>query len=901
MISRLILNIMMLQSVLTRISVEDIKTVSETLVGERQDVFINPRGPLNLLRGYIEHQSGYMYNKRFYSSEIDTDYALTKREKPSPDSIQRYTFTRTPVNDRVYKDFNTKTPEGKYLSTYHMQLIKMFPSADGSLSIEAGRSNALTNFLRAEHVKKDTKYIIAALLLLSEGVDIKIDVDHTGEKKKLVIKSKTNKEKVFVNVEMYIAGTDPVTKEHKENIYQSEVAEIVKFYIRCRDNPLLKKDGEFAIPSTREEFESGLFLNSAAFLIQTYIYEFIDTVKSYKDFVEAVHELLIDQVVEKENPEQTKKKSKSSKIFDELFLAREAFDENIKYIASFTDLIKTTNEEAKFPFCNDSQLPQYTKVPHCKLDKSGFELDESLKYSNCVESALLGLFCCLAYNPETKEYETDHMGEKISDELRDFFKKYPKPTDIINIEMHKDWCMVVACLDSDDIDYKSNKNEILSGLENVFLVIAEITGQKEEAMELVEHIKAACENSELDEKTTECIANKIESIITSLSKNKNVKVNCEKMELTTRSSNKPDVSLKIEISYVFDGAENGIALSVEGGHSKVQVLSLPIANSEQIKEKYKEVKSIYNKVDNYTGYIVTKYVEARLKVLGNTDYSILDNCKNSIKEILQGDSESLSKIFLLDKIIDSDIKAYIMEQFIACTIDKEIATTNAVACFTANILGSSSLGNTLARRKMVQFFPMHTRWQEYYPKLGFKLGENLPNLDITNRHSRIQDFLDAIVAWPAPITVKALCNYLKVSIKNAEMMGYLLKNFISAKSLFNHIVGEGAVDNLVKFHSLIKDSEKLTYLNSTYVSWFIYTCVGEQVFSPEFIKTVYSYILLDDLPSTNELKRLGFSTNDFEKCLNVLEEKKTLLCSEDDAQSEENHDKLVLYFEIAMY
>ncbi|KFG25092.1 uncharacterized protein NESG_02467, partial [Nematocida ausubeli] len=47
MISRLLLSLVIMQSILARIDMEDIKTVSETFVGEKQDVVINPRGPLN--------------------------------------------------------------------------------------------------------------------------------------------------------------------------------------------------------------------------------------------------------------------------------------------------------------------------------------------------------------------------------------------------------------------------------------------------------------------------------------------------------------------------------------------------------------------------------------------------------------------------------------------------------------------------------------------------------------------------------------------------------------------------------------------------------------------------------------------------------------------------------------
>ncbi|KAI5167383.1 hypothetical protein NEAUS04_2692, partial [Nematocida ausubeli] len=326
-------------------------------------------------------------------------------------------------------------------------------------SIEAGRPNALTNFLRAEHVRKDTKYIFAALLLLSEGIDVKIAVDPTGEKNRLVIKSKKCAEKVFVDVEMHMAGIDPFTKEHKKDIYQSEVTGIVNFFLQCRVNPLLKRGGEFAEPASIEEFESGKFLNSIGFLIQTYIYEFIDTVQAYKEFVHAVHELLVDQMTTESS--NGKKKGKKDRIFDRFFLQKDSNGAEMKYIKPFYELAKIMDKDMTFPFCDSSQLPVYTKIPRYKLDKTGFEEEESLSYSDCVESALLGLFCCLAYNPEKREYQTSHMGDKISDELKEFFKSYPAPVEVVDHEMHKQWSRVVSCLKNDKIDYKHPKNELL--------------------------------------------------------------------------------------------------------------------------------------------------------------------------------------------------------------------------------------------------------------------------------------------------------------------------------------------------------------------------------------------------------------------------------------------------------
>ncbi|KAI5159371.1 hypothetical protein NEAUS03_0243 [Nematocida ausubeli] len=888
MISRLFLCLIIVQSVLTRIDMEDIKKVHETFIGEKQDVIINPKGPLNLLRGYIGNRNGCMYNKRFYSSEIDTDYALSMKEV-SIRFGQEYNFTRTPVNDSVYKDVVAEVPNGKYLSSYHAQLIKMFPSIEEELSIEAGRPNSLTNFLRADHVKKDTKYILAALLLLSEGVDVKINVDHRGNKNNLVIKSKTSKEKVFVDVKMHMEGIDPFTKKYKENIYQSEAARIVKFYMQYRDNKLLKRGGEFAMPATKEEFESGKFLNSAAFLIQTYIYEFIDTLEGYKDFVNAVHELLVDQLANKGNPEQTKKKDR---IFDELFLAKDALSENIKYIASFCDLVKATNENAKFPFCNANQLPRFTRVPSCKLNKSGFELDQSLYYSDCVESALLGLFCCLAYNQKTGEYQTSHMGEGVSKELRDFFGDYPKPKEATSFEMHKQWSKVVACLKNDKIDYKKEKNELIAGVGNILLVISEITGQKKEIIEVVECIEAACKAGELDNKRKDYIADKIELIIKSLSLNKNVEVECSRMKLGNRSNGKADILAEISITYTFGKVCNGISLDIKKGHAELSLISSLDANSAEIKEKYEEVKNTYSGIDCYIGYIVNHYVSTELDALDYCNSFFMNIHKKILDLVIQGGSEGIYKIFLLGKISSFYTKSQIIKSFINSTIDKEVGPTNPLTRFTANILGSVPLNDPNTRLMMLESFPLHASWQEFYPRLGFKPSENIPKEDAIWNGIATIHLYNTLLALPVPTASKVICNYIRSTSNNA-MIDYSGLDCIRSKRLFNYIVSNGAIDSLVKIQSTLKESIKDCNLNHIYISWLIYICSGNREFTTEFIKTVYDFIVFDSPPDINDFKKIGGTMDDFKKYISVLEEKKALLCSEDDIKSIEKYNILV--------
>ncbi|KAI5133999.1 hypothetical protein NEAUS06_1015 [Nematocida ausubeli] len=724
MISRIVLKLMMLQSILARVNMEEIKTVSETFIGEKQDVIINPMGPLNLQRGYIVHQGGYMHNKRFYSHEIDTDYGLYKNGL-SNENKQEYNFVRTPVNDKVYECLNKTTPKGKYMSTYHEMLIKMFPSMDENLSIEIDRSNAFTNFLRVEHVKKDTKYILAALLLLSEGVDVKIAVESTKEKKKLVIKSKKYEEKVFVDVVMHTAGIDPVTNEHSDSIYQSEAAEIVDFYMQCRDNPLLKKGGKFAMPTTKKEFESGKFLNNAAFLIQTYIYEFIDTAESYKDFVNAVHELLVDQVAEKENLANTKKKSKEGKIFDELFIAKEALSENKKYIESFCDFVQATNESIKLPFGSDSQLPRYTRVPQCKLDKTGFELDQSLYYSDCVESALLGLFSCLAYSQKTRKYKTSHMGEGISKELKNFFKKYPRPAEIIDSKMHKEWSRVVACLDNDKIDYKQNKNELLPGVGNIFLAISEITGQKEEILELVEYIESICKKGELDDDMKWEIEVKIKSIIKSLLPSKNVEVGCEQARLGTRSNGKADIFAKIFIIHNINNEPTGFTLNITPGYANISLFSTSEDNFDSIKEGCEEISKIYSNVNCYMGHLMIHYVSIELESSVCDNVEFFNITKEIIRYTMHEEPEKISKTFLLGRVFFSLAKLDTIRFFMEKMIKKGKRPAESAIRFTGNVLGSLQLNDNTMLWGVLMRFPSDANMQEYYPRIA---SEELGNL-----------------------------------------------------------------------------------------------------------------------------------------------------------------------------
>ncbi|KAI5161406.1 hypothetical protein NEAUS03_1601, partial [Nematocida ausubeli] len=515
-----------------------------------------------------------------------------------------------------------------------------------------------------------------------------------------------------------------------------------------------------------------------------------------------------------------------------------------------------------------------------------------------VESALLGLFCCMAYNQKTGKYETSHMGTAISKEVREFFEKYTKPVETINYEMHKEWCKAVTCLKNDKIDYKQAKNELFSGIGNMLLAILEITRKRIDMVELIQYIESICRTGELHEHHKAHIQDEIESIIKALSKNKNVRVEFNQMRLGTRSNGKADIFGKIIITYTFGKVCSGISLDIRQGHTSLALLKPSKANSAHIKEMYEKVKNIYSSVDCYIGYIAVQYVSAELDPLSFNTYSFSNKLEKIIVSIIQEESKDIYKIFLLGKISAFDIKSTIIKKFIICTLDKEVGPKNPLTRITANILGSVPLNDYGSRYSMMMFFPFHASWQELYPRLGFKPSEPIPKEDaIWIRLSEVTQYLcNTLKPLSVSAISKATFSYIRATMNNPRMIDSRVE-FITRPLLIHRIMSKGMIEDLLKIQSIIKESAKDYNLNYVYIIWFIHVCSDDFKFSLESIKTVYDFILFDGYPNPFKFKKgMSGSTKYFEMALSTLKENKTLFCSEDDRKSIEKYDAVLAYF-----
>ncbi|OAG32324.1 hypothetical protein NEIG_02573 [Nematocida sp. ERTm5] len=686
--------LVMMYTVFARLELSDIKTIGETKVIEENNLLIHPDGPLNPLRGYIMHKSGYMYNKRFYAPEIDTMYRLEKTGNDD-DGIPIYKYERNPVNDKVYDDICMDTKKNKYLTQFHTLLIKMFPSTDGSLSIVSGRQDSIYSFLVKDRVKPECMRIMAALFLMSEQVDISFT---TKKKKKGKILSLKSADGITTYIEL--PRTDEILLR---------LIDFLKEYINNDNANPSEMEALPSVPTTYKEFETGEFLSTFQFLVQSYIYEFIDKKENYIEFVEAVYTLLNDQIINEKSTEENK--ARCNELLKKCFVKEDKRSKEINHTAVICDLKGVIDKYKIFPFMDSSQLPSYTRVKAYDREKDEFINDESRKYSNCVETALLGLLLCLVYDPETKKYNADYLSNnEEAKSLKDFFRKYTEPTEVTDYTMHQDWCRVIAGLKNDKIHYKKEKNnELKSSLLNILYVVSDITGNKKEVVNEIKKIEELLADKKVGDKID--IEESLTTIFKELSNNKNLEIVCGAFTVGKRhDDNNLHLFGVFKITYTFNERINGISIGIDSGHSSISLLedSLSIKEKNIIKEKLTEIQNTYSNVENYTACTIRQYINLELAKIEK------ESALDQIQESIRNNHDNINDIFLHGMILSVDQKASIVTYFLTMHVNNNLSKNNSLVRFTNNLIGSTPLDDLETRNDMLLYCVLNRSSKGYY-------------------------------------------------------------------------------------------------------------------------------------------------------------------------------------------
>ncbi|EIJ89419.1 hypothetical protein NEPAR07_1524 [Nematocida parisii] len=888
----ILLNLLMVQIICGKLGVSDIKIIQETPIISNTKYLINGSGSLSPLRGYIYHTDGYTHNKRLFSPEIKVKYSL-KKEAKSNNFMHFYKYERFPGSDKFRIPLKFKPTENqKYTQEYHSRIIKMFPSAVGDLSIEAGRDNAFTLFLKSDTTKPYTKYILASLLLLSEGVDMRISVDYSNNKKRLILKNK-KETKEYINADMCIDVIDSNQEIVKIGVYQSEVTEIINFFRRYRVCPSEGSNSTPSEPRSKEEFKTGIFMSSIGFLIESYIFEYIDNVQEYIEFIDAVYELLCDQM--ERDPEQlSDKRRKIDKVFDRLFVPIESLDNELKYIMPLYSIKQTMDKYMVFPFCESSQLPIYTRIEAYTLSNGVFKVNKNVYYSDCVESALLGLFCCLAYDPETHEYTTKHMGNTLSAHIKKFFEKYPRPTNTTTYEMHLDWSKVVCYLNNERISYVGNKVELRSGVLNILQVIKEITGINTSAWNVTNTAGSNPLNiiQKLDKNNLYSIEESVRHAFMSLTKNSSLKVQCKEFDFKKRSDDVTDAFGKIELIYTYDNIVHGICLNVQPRHTHISLLYPSSSFLEKLSEQINQIKTDHNEINNYTGYLINQHITSKIRQISLRSVNSEYIPKNEIYTFLQNYSGSVCELFILRKIDSVEYKSFIFRCILLYSQKNQLSENNPLVQLSSNILGSVPLDDLNTRLSMLNSCICNLNYSKYYPDIEYTLT-NIPNSEFSLL--QVCGVFDCIIESGE---LDQLLTCLDISLKLSRRrvsLDILLRRKLSSAEVLEFIFRSGGIRAVNNIQNILESyvSRDDKELNTLYIMWFITACKRSN-YSSELVRYTYNLINYEFIPDVCTYAKENKCN--FDLIISALLKEKDKLRIKKDRKSMKKYKKIVKQF-----
>ncbi|KAI5132293.1 hypothetical protein NEAUS04_0194 [Nematocida ausubeli] len=695
-------------------------TLNFEIATDSSQVVINPEGPLNFLRGYIYQRMECMYNKRFFSPQINIEYEL---EEYAVESVTNtgYLYVREEKRDRAYTAQSTNKMD-VYAEKYHNHLIELFPSPTGDITIETRGNQSFVQFLRAETTEKHALQILAILLLFSEGVNIPIKVTNTV----LEVYEKDKKDEIYFKVPMAVPWLNPAT-DKAETFQQKKVKQMISFF---KENSVNREVLSMMVDEcSYDEFATGKFLDSPKFLIQSYIFGFIDTAQRAIEFIQTVHEM-----TEKYAP-KTEATSKDNSVYNRLFKPAGTMV-NTRYMRLLKKSQQIMARYKVFPFTDKTQLPAYKSVPYYTRKNKSFSFNRLERYSNCVECMILSLFCCLAYDPAKGIYRTDHMGH-VSEELEEFFSLKNQPFDTTKDEFQRKWCKVVADLKEPSIAYCRKRNEIDTGLINMLMVIAEVINapreEKDKILGFSEELKGKI--SGLDYKLYNEIKEYTKALVKRLSNTENVEIHFSGLNRTVYNNGRSDVSGQLTITFEYKSITNRIVLGIEQGHGTIDMKPAIMKIKDDRIEKMNEIADycFCKNEGTFIENLFAAYVAYEIRKI-DSPQKTEEFMKAQVRRTIQNNHIDINRLLLIKKIRDLDYKAELLTCYIAYTMDQNLSKTHPVVRFTSNILGSTELDNWEIQLRILSPIVFAT---EYKKRSG---ATNYPRIQLTEDLRALVEF-----------------------------------------------------------------------------------------------------------------------------------------------------------------
>ncbi|EIJ87298.1 hypothetical protein NEPAR06_2061 [Nematocida parisii] len=798
---------------------------------------VNPDGPLNLLRGYFYYKNGLIQNKRDYSSGINSLFSL----KYAPEGrVNNPKYSFTPGTNPVEYFSNTKTVRDHYLSEFNACLINMFFDSGSNSIMNRIDTRTFTGFLKNLQPNSSDGYkILAALFLLSEGIDIPITVEKIEGQYFIILRNIRDDTEVF-NICIDESLSKPMECANNTTNLSHSILRIIEFFIINRTNPMVVLNNVSTEPAAYSDFKKAGFLNTPRFLIQAYIYDFLDCIDKAQDFIYIVYTMLeeiflSDDYMLMDNEERKMVKS----IFIRCFSFENAvWKKSYEYLYDIVEIEKILNRNSILPFSDAYTLPTYTRIPKYSNIRNNFLIEEEY-FDNSVEAAILGIMCCLAYDPETKKYTTKNM-QFASDELKWFFNKYKIPNDETSFEMHRDWNKIVSNLSDPHIKYSQNGNQLVSGILNIIRVIQEITGVPEKDKE---YIELCIEKMTLNNTLVQSFIRKIEEyvlgLIMSLSTNKDVSVSFGKIEKRfIQNTNTSDVFGNIAIRYRFNGLVSGLNVGIFNGGAS---LTLKVVNTYEITQFISNclnTRNKYMKDNRFISCLLINYID----ILVNSLRSYLSNISSMMhvaREIYMCDN--IEQIFLWGRISDLQYKKNLIKFLSLIFMNEKMSPNDNAFRVISNLLGSIPLCNLDLQLEIIPYIVYGYTWTNLEKNI---ICTEIQYVDILNNSLETGKLFMYIVDMHTSETL--ICSLrLFINLRETSLTGAInpLLHSRYLMKIIQHLFVCDNIDNLQILRDLIKSKWKFCdYVNDIItLAWFVCACTDPQTPYP-VLKNVYDLV-----------------------------------------------------------
>ncbi|KAH9387239.1 uncharacterized protein NEMAJ01_2135 [Nematocida major] len=628
---------------------------------------------------------GHVYKMRAYSCKVNTSFSLVPNRY-----LGKHTYTREPEKDWLHSGMDAR--KGRYSVKFHRALLQMFGlrRSSGSeydcLTVGCARAGSFIQFLR-EGCKTQTEahYVLAALLLLCEGVDVPIET--AGNR--VIIKKRKCSNGILVDARMGGAALG------SRKWQGSEAWQVINFFKQYR--------GTHRLPHTYKEFKMGDFLRSPQLLILTYIGEYVKSAEELMSVMGCAFKLVKGMGLAEslKNP---------GSVVGRLFVPASRLPEAQAYLAPFLETFPALAalehlEEFKH-FQNEAEAPNKAKDA-----SDGEEEYFDARGTNCRFIGECFLLPFLAFDSENHAYSLEGLlsGAENTEEVektRAFFgelqacieKKCSSlgfPNDTQQQRYRDLWLKM-------NTQFKEALGNAAPTFLNKMRVLAQMAGRPQAVVDELAAHQAAMDAKRSTELTPKAIES-VQALLRSIAVDKRMEVTIKKQ----LDGSEPKGYLFI-VKHVKIGARIKQILNLsfrKTSSSKISILLPWFSASESLQNELGVAPAEYRQHKRFSSFVLAECMHQMAigAAAQSFSYTTTKELQKAAKKAVKHSARRPNKVLLAFPVAGKDIRKELVSALVLYTEQKKIAPTpkHPISRLVANVIGSIDLGAMAAQYRVL--------------------------------------------------------------------------------------------------------------------------------------------------------------------------------------------------------